>query len=75
MRALPFLLFSRVVSFEANTSELAKDGLPSEEQYNDAICTTLEDMTYQPISTKQSRKGEGNPDIALEIAGERFGRA
>ena len=72
MRALPFLLFSRVVSFEANTSELAKDGLPSEEQYNDAICTTLKDMTYQPISTKQSRKGEGNPDIALEIGGERF---
>ena len=72
MRALPFLLFSRVVSFEANTSELAKDGLPSEEQYNDAICTTLKDMTYQPISTKQSRKGEGNPDIALEIGGEKF---
>ena len=73
MRALPFLLFSRVVSFEANTSELgAEDGLPSEEQYNDAICTTLKDMTYQPISTKQSRKGEGNPDIALEIGGEKF---
>ena len=72
MRALPFLLFSRVVSFEANTSELAKDGLPSEEQYNDAICTTLKDMTYQPISTKQSRKGEGKLDIALEIGGERF---
>ena len=73
MRALPFLLFSRVVSFEANTSELgAEDGLPSEEQYNNAICTTLKDMTYQPISTKQSRKGEGNPDIALEIGGEKF---
>ena len=72
MRALPYLLFSRVVSFEANTSELAKDGLPSEEQYNDAIFTTLKDMTYQPVSTKQSRKGEGNPDIALEIGGERF---
>ena len=72
MRALPYLLFSRVVSFQANTSELAKDGLPSEEQYNDAICATLKDMTYQPVSTKQSRKGEGNPDIALEIGGERF---
>jgi len=73
MRALPFLLFSRVVSFEANTSELgAEDSLPSEEQYNNAICTTLKDMTYQPFSTKQSRKGEGNPDIALEIGGERF---
>ena len=72
MRALPYLLFSRVVSFEANTSELAKDGLPSEEQYNDAIFTTLKDMTYQPVSTKQSRNGEGNPDIALEIGGERF---
>ena len=72
MRALPYLLFSRVVSFEANTSELAKDGLPSEEQYNEAICTTLKDMTYQPVSIKQSRKGEGNPDIALEIGGERF---
>ena len=73
MRALPFLLFSQVVSFEANTSELgAEDGLPSEEQYNNAICTTLKDMTYQPFSTKQSRKGEGNPDIALEIGGERF---
>ena len=72
MRALPYLLFSRVVSFQANTSELAKDGLPSEEQYNDAIFTTLKDMTYQPVSTKQSRKGEGNPDIALEIGGERF---
>ena len=72
LRALPYLLFSRVVSFEANTSELAKDGLPSEEQYNEAICTTLKDMTYQPFSTKQSRKGEGNPNIALEIGGERF---
>ena len=72
MRALPYLLFSRVVSFEANTSELAKDGLPSEEQYNDAIFTTLKDMKYKPIATKQSRKGEGNPDIALEIGGERF---
>ena len=72
MQALPYLLFSRVVSFEANTSELAKDGLPSEEQYNEAICTTLKDMTYQPVSTKQSRKGEGNPYIALEIGGERF---
>ena len=73
MRALPFLLFSQFVSFEANTSELgAEDGLPSEEQYNNAICTTLKDMTYQPFSTKQSRKGEGNPDIALEIGGERF---
>ena len=72
MRALPYLLFSRVVSFEANTSELAKDGLPSEEQYNDAICATLKDMKYQPVSTKQSQKGAGNPDIALEIGGERF---
>ena len=72
MRALPYLLFSKVVSFEADTSELAKDGLPSEEQYNEAICTTLKDMRYQPVSTKKSRKGEGNPDIALEIGGERF---
>ena len=72
MRALPYLLFSRVVSFEANKSELAKDGLPSEEQYNDAICTTLKDMTYQPVSTKQSRKGEGKPDMALEIGEEQF---
>eukprot|EP00438_Fugacium_kawagutii_P004511 Skav214450 [mRNA] locus=scaffold1870:44876:46909:+ [translate_table: standard] len=72
MRALPYLLFSRVVSFEANTSELVKDGLPSEQQYNDAIFTTLKDMKYKPIATKQSRKGEGNPDIALKIGGERF---
>ena len=72
LRALPYLLFCRVVSFEANTSELAKDGLPSEEQYNEAICTTLEDMKYQPVSTKKSRKGERNPDIALNIDEERF---
>ncbi|CAJ1380520.1 unnamed protein product [Effrenium voratum] len=62
----------RVVSFEGNTSELAKDGLPGEEQYNQAICTVLKDMGFQPVSTKRSRKGEGNPDIALEIGGERF---
>ena len=60
------------MSFEANQSELAKDGLPSEEQYNEAICTVLTDMKCQPISTKRSRKGEGNPDVALEIDGERF---
>ncbi|CAJ1356538.1 unnamed protein product, partial [Effrenium voratum] len=72
MRALPYLLFSQVVSFEGNTSELAKDGLPGEEQYNQAICTVLKDMGFQPVSTKRSRKGEGNPDIALEIGGERF---
>ena len=72
MRALPYLLFSRVVSFEANKSELAKDGLPSEEQYNEAICTTLKEMRYQPVSTKQSQQGEGKPDIAVEIGKERF---
>ncbi|CAJ1404704.1 unnamed protein product [Effrenium voratum] len=72
MRALPYLLFSQVVSFEGNTSELAKDGLPGEEQCNQAICTVLKDMGFQPVSTKRSRKGEGNPDIALEIGGERF---
>ena len=72
LRAIPYLLFSTVVSFEANQSELAKDGLPSEEQYNQAICTVLKDMKYQPVSTKRSRNCEGNPDIALEIGGERF---
>ena len=72
MRAVPHLLFSKVVSFEGDTSELATDSLPRETQYNQAIHSVLQEIGYKTFEPKSSQKGEGNPDIVLQIGEERF---
>eukprot|EP00435_Cladocopium_sp_Y103_P036016 s2563_g9.t1 len=72
MRAVPHLLFSKVVSFEGDTSELATDSLPRETQYNQAIHSVLQEIGYKTFEPKSFQKGEGNPDIVLQIGGECF---
>jgi len=72
LRALPYLLFSKVVSFAGDTSELAKDGLPVEAQYNQAIHTVLEEVGYQRFAPELSEKGKGKPDLVVNIDEETF---
>ena len=72
LRALPYLLFSKVVSFAGDTSELAKDGLPGEAQYNQAIHTVLEEVGYQRFAPELSEKGKGKPDLVVNIDEETF---
>ena len=72
MRALPYMLFSKVVSFEAGKSELAKDCLPHEQQYNLAIHSVLQDMGYSTLAPEASETGKGKPDLAVKIGAETF---
>ena len=59
MRALPYMLFSKVVSFEGGKSELARDHLPHEQQYNKAVHSVLQDMGYRTFAPESSEKGQG----------------
>ena len=72
MRALPYMLFSKVVSFEAGKSELAKDCLPHEQQYNLAIHSVLQDMGYSTLAPEASETGKGKPDLVVKIGAETF---
>ncbi|CAJ1353442.1 unnamed protein product [Effrenium voratum] len=72
MRAIPYLPFSKVVSFEAETSELAKDSLPHETQYNQAFHNVLQTMRYQSFAPQSSKEGEGKPDLRVHIGEESF---
>ncbi|CAJ1413092.1 unnamed protein product [Effrenium voratum] len=72
MRAIPYLPFSKVVSFEAETSELAKDSLPHETQYNQAFHSVLRTMRYQTFAPQSSKEGEGKPDLRVHIGEESF---
>ena len=72
LRALPCLLFSKVVSFAGDTSELAKDGLPVAAQYSQAIHSVLEEVGYQPFAPERSEKGKGKPDLKVNISEETF---
>ena len=72
MRALPYMLFSKVVSFEGGESELATDGLPHEQQYNKAVHSVLQDMGYMTFAPEASEKGKGKPDLAVKIGAKTF---
>ena len=72
MRALPYMLFSKVVSFEGGESELARDGLPHEQQYNKAVHSVLQDMGYMAFAPEASEKGKGKPDLAVKIDAKTF---
>ncbi|CAJ1459047.1 unnamed protein product [Effrenium voratum] len=72
MRAIPYLPFSKVVSFEGETSELAKDSLPHETQYNQAFHSVLPTMRYQTFAPQSSKEGEGKPDLRVHIGEESF---
>ena len=66
------MLFSKVVSFEGGKSELARDGLPHEQQYNKAVHSVLQDMGYRTFAPEASEKGKGKPDLAVEIGAKTF---
>ncbi|CAE7221779.1 unnamed protein product [Symbiodinium natans] len=72
MRALPYMLFSMVVSFEGGESELATDGLPHEQQYNKAVHSVLRDMGYSTFAPEASETGKGKPDFAAKIGAKTF---
>ena len=72
MRALPYMLFSKVVSFEGGESELATDGLPHEQQYNKAVHSVLQDMGYSTFAPEASETGKGKPDLAVKIGAKTF---
>ncbi|CAE7896040.1 unnamed protein product, partial [Symbiodinium necroappetens] len=72
MRALPYLFFSKVVSFEGDVSQLAKGGLPHEQQYNQAIFSVLTEIGYKPLAPQSPRKGAGKPDLMVSIGEETF---
>ncbi|CAJ1361089.1 unnamed protein product, partial [Effrenium voratum] len=61
-----------VVSFEGETSELAKDSLPHETQYNHAFHWVLQTMGYQSFAPQSSKEGEGKPDLRVHIGEESF---
>ena len=73
MRALPYLFFSKVVSFEEVTSELGvADGLPHEPHYSQAIISVLTEMGYKAFAPQSSKEGHGKPDLIVNISGETF---
>ncbi|CAE7193949.1 unnamed protein product [Symbiodinium sp. CCMP2592] len=72
LRALPYLLFSKVVSFAGDASELATDGFPIEAQYTQAIRSVLEEVGYQPFAPELSDKGKGKPDLVVHVDEETF---
>ena len=72
MRALPYLFFSKVVSFEGDVSQLAKGGLPHEQQYNQAILSVLTEIGYKPFAPQSSTEGDGKPDLMVKICEETF---
>ena len=72
MRALPYLFFSKVVSFEGDVSQLAKSGLPHEQQYNQAILSVLTEIGYKPFAPQSSQQGAGKPDLMVSIGEETF---
>ena len=72
MRALPYLFFSNVVSFEGDVSQLATGGLPHEEQYNQAILSVLTEIGYKPFAPQSSTEGDGKPDLMVNICQETF---
>ena len=51
---------------------MAKDGLPVEAQYNQAIHTVLEEVGYQRFAPELSEKGKGKPDLVVNIDEETF---
>ncbi|CAE7374380.1 unnamed protein product [Symbiodinium sp. CCMP2592] len=72
MRALPYMLFCKVVSFEGDESELATDGLPHEQQYNKAAHSVLHDMGYRTFAPEASGTGKGKPDLKVQIGTTTF---
>ena len=72
MRALPYLFFSKVVSFEGDVSQLAKGGLPHEQQYNQAILSVLAEIGYKPFAPQSSKQADGKPDLMVKIREETF---
>ena len=72
LRALPYLLFSKVVSFAGDRPELAKDGLPVEAHYNQAIISVLTEIGYKALSPQSSKQGHGKPDLVVNISEETF---
>ena len=58
MRALPYLFFSKVVSFEEVTSELeVADGLPHEPHCSQAIISVLTEMGYKAFTPRRRVTG------------------
>ena len=72
MRALPYLFFSKVVSFEGDVSQLGKGGLPHEQQYNQAILSVLTEIGYKPFAPQSSKEGDGKPDLMVNMDEETF---
>ncbi|CAE7859588.1 unnamed protein product, partial [Symbiodinium necroappetens] len=70
MRALPYLSFSKVVSFGGALAQT--DSLPAENHYNQAICNVLGEMDYQPFATEIARRGGGKPDITVHMDEVKF---